>query len=652
MMKTLIFLFAIIFTGPSWAQDESDSQNVSSLDQTIKSLPNVGNPPSLTDCDCDGEEDKEEKKPKRKERPLISFSFSVGGDNDTEKRVSSYDCSSSPRIAEIVDIVDQLPNMNREDYKRYVAGQTQHFSAQDKICLGNKFASVGSSNYTMADGIGFYSLDEMHSCMQQSAQGNYESCRTCAPIHHYGADMLESMGAKCGLMVNQIDSPDLDSAGNMSGSTRFMHYVNICKLDGRFYMLNYNDNYQLDAMTYQEAIDIANVGLAEGNWGGNQITCLDPGKNPLSECKHVYLSRSTRYQLSKIKEAVSQMNDVDSPIHVALSNMGQEIRAAGIFQTTSTNEKQKDGDLEQYEANHGFVGGYHLYGGEHFGHAGYVFRTNTAVTGEKSLIGPKRESFQDLYVGIAGSRGNGSLYIPGGMQDYYSLVIYYNREDLYRLDEKNDIRMQYHLVAGSDIENLTKPGDNAGLGLTDVIIMDYDHKFNEILTGRVSQEFSILTDKTNLPTFYLGKTSLTLLQEFYKDNPDIDLTNETSIHFLHGGFSDETFAFQNTTELTMKNRDPMGMSLSMSADLGYTTDSVMGRDIFYDKGFFAEGNMSIVQPLLKKGYRSLYLQFDGGFTTGQRPAQFAIDPLIIEKNPTRNQVEAGMNGFIRLGGSF
>ena len=78
----------------------------------------------------------------------------------------------------------------------------------------------------------------------------------------------------------------------------------------------------------------------------------------------------------------------------------------------------------------------------------------------------------------------------------------------------------------------------------------------------------------------------------------------------------------------------------------------MGRDIFYDKGFFAEGNMSIVQPIFNKDHNSLYIQFDGGFMTGPRPAQYAIDPLIIEKNPTRNQVEAGMNGFVRLGGSF
>ena len=114
----------------------------------------------------------------------------------------------------------------------------------------------------MADGIGLYTLDEMHSCIQQSQQGNYESCRTCAPIHHYTADMIESMGGKCGLMVNQSAGDDYDPATwAVTGNSRFMHYVNICKLGDKYHMINYSSNYQLEAMTYQDAIDIANIAL-------------------------------------------------------------------------------------------------------------------------------------------------------------------------------------------------------------------------------------------------------------------------------------------------------------------------------------------------------------------------------------------------------
>ena len=59
-----------------------------------------------------------------------------------------------------------------------------------------------------------------------------------------------------------------------------------------------------------------------------------------------------------------------------------------------------------------------------------------------------------------------------------------------------------------------------------------------------------MTDRANLPMPQIGQTTVSLNQRYFTDNPSVDLTNKTSVHFLHGGFSDETFAFQNATQLT------------------------------------------------------------------------------------------------------
>ena len=167
----------------------------------------------------------------------------------------------------------------------------------------------------------------MHDCMQKGVAGLDASCRTCAPIHHYSAEMLEAMGGKCGLMVNQYyqyGTNPVNGFADESFRRKGMHYVNICKIGGKFHLINYSRNYELTALTYQQAVDIANIGLAEGNWAGNQITCMESGKSSLKDCKHVYLSRSTRYQLGKIQTAIGQISDNQSPVAVALTNLSQE----------------------------------------------------------------------------------------------------------------------------------------------------------------------------------------------------------------------------------------------------------------------------------------------------------------------------------------
>jgi hypothetical protein len=645
-MKQLVLTLFILTTS---MMANALPMNVASLARVLENeLGSLGHAPAQDDCNCDGEDDQITPSEEVRHRPLISFSFGIESDGNGDREVSSYDCSSSSKTTEIDLIVDQLTNLDHAEYMQYISENTSDFSAEDKICLANKFGRLGNDNYTMSDGVGLYTLDEMHSCMQQSANGDYESCRTCAPIHHYTASAIESMGGKCGLMVNQWDAPPSDTQDN----SRFMHYVNICKLGDKFHMINYSFNYQLDAMTYQEAIDIANIGLAEGNWAGNQITCMEPGKSSLKDCKHVYLSRSTRYQLSQVRNAIDQVGSENSPISIALTNLRQEILVATPISSSSSTEVQRDGDIEVTNVTHAMTAELERYRGENFGQIGYIRKSQTIVSDPNSSDGPKRESQQNLYIGVVGSSGNGSYYLNQGEQDYSSILFYLDREDAYHLDPNDDLVMNYDVVFGSDLANISRPGENAGLGQTNVFSLKWGHQINDSIRSELTQRFSIMTDRANIPLPQLGSTTLSLDQEFLPNSETIKLSNKSSIHFLHGGFRDETFAFQNSTNLLARNIGPSGFDIELNTDIGYTTNSVTGRDIFYDSGLWAEGNFQLTQPIFDKGNKSLFISVDGGLTTGSRPSQFGIDPLTIEEAPTRQSINAGYNGFIKLGGSF
>lgn len=647
----ILFLIATFSISTLFAND---------LNETIKSATedfnNAGNPPSISDCECDKEDlnENQNRKQPKKVKPLISFSFGVEADGNGNKSVTSYDCDKSTRKPEMQQIINVLPTLGREEFKQYISEHTQDFSDEDKICLANEFGILGNQNYDLSKGIGTYSLDEMHSCIQQSAQGNWESCRTCAPIHHYTADMIESMGGQCGLVVNQDVAPDVDlSTMSYTGTeSRFMHYVNICKLNGKFHLINYSRNYQLEAMSYQEAIDIANIGLAEGNWAGNQITCMDSGKSSLKECKHVYLSRSTRYQLHKIKEAIAQIDDASAPISVELTNLTQAITFAVPINKKTETKKQKDGDLVEKSITQGLTAGMEIYRAEIFGQSGYVRKSKTIVSEEENPEEAKRTSTQDLYIGVIGSSGDGAFKIDDGKQSYTSLLGYLKREDQYHLNQKNDFIMQYDAVIGSDVANITRPGENAGLGQTNVVTAKWKHQFGPKLTSEISQQFSLMTDRANLPMPQIGQTTLTLNQDYLPHIDNIDLINSSSLHLLHGGLSDETLAFQNKTEISTRNVGPTHLSLNINSDIGYTTQSVTGRDIFYDQGIWANSNIGLVQPVKGKHGNIVYVRIDGGIRTGSRPSQFGIDPLTIELNPTRNSATQVLNGSIKLEGQF
>jgi len=417
-------------------------------------------------------------------------------------------------------------------------------------------------------------------------------------------------------------------------------------------MINYSRNYQLEAMSYQEAIDIANIGLAEGNWAGNQITCMDAGKSSLKECKHVYLSRSTRYQLHKVQEAIAQIDDDSAPISVALTNLTKEITFAVPLTKKTKTKRQSDGDQVQTTVTQGFTTGMEIYRGETFGQAGYVRKTNTVVNDNENPKTVKRTSNQDLYIGVVGSSGDGAFKISDGRQGYTSLLGYLKRTDNYHLNPNNDFIMQYDAVVGSDIANITRPGENAGLGQTNVVTAKWKHQFGPKLSSEVSQQFSLMTDRANLPIPQLGQTTLTLTQDYLPHMENIDLINSSSLHLLHGGLSDETFAFQNTTSISSSGVGPTNFSLNVNSDIGYTTESVAGRDIFYDQGIWAASNIGFTQPIFNKNGNSVNLTIDGGIRTGSRPSQFGIDPLTIELNPTRNSVNQVLNGSIRLEGQF
>ncbi len=616
----------------------------------LAKIPGIGAPPSTADCNCDGKDDKSKEKIEKPKRPLISYSFSFGTDGNGDREVTKYDCSTSPNLGKINWLEGEITKYSIEGYRGLVAQHTASFSDQDKVCLAGRLGSLGNTLYDMEDGYGLYDLEEMHKCMQQAKNGDYSgSCRTCAPIHHYAADIMESMGGQCGLMVNMVHTY-VNDRSEPNNTRRGMHYVNICKVGDKFFMHNYNRKYQLEAMTYQEAVDITNTGLGEGNWAGNQITCMDPGKSSLAECKHVYLSRNTRYQLSKIKEAIAQVDDTRSPIHIALSNISQEVRIAYPISTSKETKTYKDGDKQTTQVTHGFTLGMDRYRSEYFAQGGWVRRSQSEVVSPKGEV--KRRSRQDLYLGVAGIEGNGALMIDDQLQDTASIVFYLNRDDQFILNEDNVFGLQTHVAFGSDTANFYRER-NFALGLTDVLRAYWAHDIDERFQLEVSQDVSIMTDRANVPLPQIGKTTVRFNQDYTGSMPhNFTLTNSTAVHFLHGGFSDETFAFQNTFNLGATSVGPTGLEISIQSDLGYTTSSMMGRDVFYDEGIWGEGRLKVIQPLYHNGTTSLHLMLDGGATSGSRPAQFAIDPLTIEENPTRNSVDSIFNGFIRLGGTW
>lgn len=650
-MKKLIIILLLLVSNKNFANPNSpEGGNIKSLEQLDK-IPLSGTPPTTEDCDCDGEEDK--KKSPNKKSKIISFTIGLEQDGNGNRKVSEYDCWYSSRSAEILKIADQIGHYSFEAYKQFIAQETANFSDQDKICLANRFGEFGLWGYDISDGIGLYTLKEMHKCMQENQANRKSSCRTCAPIHHYTGEMMEAMGLKCGLMVNQrftYGITELTGGYDETFTKRGMHYVNICKSKSGYHMINYYSNYNIDAKNYQEAIDIGNIALGEGNFAGNQITCLDKGKNSLAECNHVYLSRSTRYQLKEIQEAINQVGIGESPVHLALTNLKQELRVAYSIKPSNQMEITENGELKQSKITYGVVSGYEGYRGEHFAQAGVVRRSETTLKKPNEKIN-SRASTQDLYFGVVGSLGNDSIGTLDGKQHMASFVLYLKRKDQFSLGEKDTLSLNTDFVLGSDVANGFVPR-HKGLGQTNVFSVDYNHSLTDNLNLGATQRFSIMTDKANIPIPIVGATTLSFGIKDYKLLPGINLSNKSSIHFLHGGFQDETIGLQNSTSISTPELTGHGTSMTTKADIGYTSESLTGRDIFYDEGIWAEGKLEIKQNLIQKDRFNLYLQAEGGVTSGQRPAQFAIDPLTIEENPTRGIINSGYNGFIRLGGEF
>jgi hypothetical protein len=650
----LLFITTISFT----TRSETPLHNIltaQEIEKATEDLAIIGDAPqNKEDCNCENDEKtpNKTKVTKDSESPWITFSFGIESDGNSSRNIRQYDCSKSTVASEITNIVSQVGNFSHEEYKNYVASKTKHFTGQDITCLANRFGRLGNAKYKMKDGIGLYSLKEMHECMQASKAKSPASCRTCAPIHHYTADLIESIGGKCGLIVNQTHTYGSDPVTgdtDRSYTRRGMHYINVCKMGQRYFLLNYGKNYQVEALSYQEAVDIANIGFGEGNWAGNQITCMNKGENTLSDCSHIYLSRSTRYQLSKIQTAIDQVGNNNSPIHLALSNLKQEVRFV-IDTTSKTKKTLKNNSVKETNITHAFISGYERYRGEDFAQTGWVRRSHVKVTAPGETR-PNRESTQDLYVGIAGINGDQAIQLKGGMQSVASILIYLKRMDRFQLNNENDLTIDFNLVAGSDHTNGFTHRSN-GAGQTNVLSLTWGNQINDTTRAEIGQALSLMTDRANIPVPQLGATTIKFKFELLKNLTGAKLNNTTTLHFLHGGLSDETFALQNSTQLQLVSLGPSNIDLSLSSDLGYTTESINGRDVFYDHGFWAEANMSILQPLYKSGTQSLYILLEGGLTTGSRPAQFAIDPLTIEKNPTRESINSSYNGFIKLGGSF
>ena len=108
-----------------------------------------------------------------------------------------------------------------------------------------------------------------------------------------------------------------------------------------------------------------------------------------------------------------------------------------VFGDTSHEREILDnGALKETSVTHGLTLGFERYRGENFGQIGWVRRSKVRVTNPDSDYGPRRESSQNLYLGLVGSNGDGAFNIASGEQGYVSLLMYLDRDDVFHLKRR------------------------------------------------------------------------------------------------------------------------------------------------------------------------------------------------------------------------
>ena len=598
------------------------------------------------DCDCDIES-VQKIKPKN---PIIELTLAIQEDRTIPHTASLMDCFGDKTSANFMIMEGLLNDLaagsfaNIEEYQTAIKDRASGFNEMERICFASLNASEFNRYYTqhlVRDGFGNeIGTQEVLEGYQDGRRGNPDpTTGVCIDIHKVSAQAVSPLGVNCGTMVNQWDNLDYNSAGIPTGTNgRFMHAVNVCEINGNYYMVNYSRAFKLDTPTYQTSIDAANMALANANMAGNQMTCLDGENRNFHNCNHAYLPRDSRWIVSTIGDSLDSLEEGRAPIIMETGNLGTKVTGK-LTRTTKTTKDKRNTDTEVKLKTDGMMMMFNNYRWDQatFGSLGYGSKSKTTVT-EDFADRPKKESTTKQYYGSYGiSTPRTHTEYGTGNQQHAGLIMYINKETQHHLTDKLTLETTGELAANIGLATFYRPQENADPGFTNEGSIGLIYQLNDSTTLFGKHKSSLMTgNENNLPTLYLGQTTTGITKEFFEQNPNIDLTNTSKIHIMYGA---PTMAVQNTTDLRLQLLGTV--QLDGSLDAGYTFAS---KDFFYNEGLWAEGSIGTSVGLWEDQIRILG-HFDA--STGQTPQQFG-EGLQIEDNPVPGLKMPGYSGGVKI----
>ena len=648
-MKLLI-LSLILKTIQVMADDEGPPVLKSIVDSNlIRSPSSLGQP--LDPCPEAHLEEESIAVPPRVRQKGFRFIYEFATNRTEAPGTSAIDCPSilSPVQAQADGIIKSMVDSPEIDtmayYQSVVKSRTKGWSDLQKLCFTSTHANNFSDYYAEnmpRDGIGNrIGSDEVINNYRAGENGAADaSTGVCIQIHKAAADIASSMGIRCGTTVVQQDAPDNDAGGIRlrDVNTRFMHAVNICKnpSSGKYFIINYDRIHEIDARTYQEAIDQAGLVTGSGNFAGNQMTCIsDTGYN-IANCNHAYLPRDSRWILATIDTAVASLREGN---FIRSNNRG-DLSASFSLSSSSSTRESKDGFIRDEDVTHGAILTGSMYKGQRnmFLSTGYGRITDERYTREGERT-PTSITQSHMYAGAY--LYDTPMYLPYDdpveNTHNHAGLIFRSKSDYERFfTERLSLRMDIEHVIGIGMATAYRPGAVFDLGYTNLGKAEINYK-TSMGDFSLGQTGSLLTgNQNNLPIPYLGQSTLGHHISYRNPNEDLSIRSTSRYHLMYG---DTTSALDNNTEFQMRLME--NISIRGSYHIGWTGES---DDLFYDAGIWQEGRVNIGY-VSDDGEIEITGYVEG--STGQMPAQFG-EGLKIEDNPLPERTIPGFGGGIQL----
>ncbi len=655
----LIFLSLLLVATPVGAEDtffdvqpyEGNTSPVKSIvnSSPIQSPSSLGQPPDP--CPKAHLQAETITIPARHQQKGFRFIYEFATNRTAAPGTSATDCASilSPVQAQadgiLKSLVDNSSINSMEYYQFIVKSRTSGWSDLQKLCFTSTHAENFSNYYTEnmpRDGIGNrIGSDELINNYRAGENGASDaSTGVCIQIHKAAADVAKSMGIKCGTTIVQQDAPD-NNAGGIAirdVNTRFMHAVNICKnpSSGKYFIINYGRIHEIDANSYQEAIDQASLVTGSGNFAGNQMTCISETGYNIANCNHAYLPRDTRWILATIDTAVASLREGN---YIRSNNRG-DLSASFSLSSSSSTRELDDGFIREEDVTHGAILTGSMYKGQRnmFLSTGYGRITDEKYTREGERT-PTSITHSHMYAGAY--LYDTPMYLPYDNPventHNHSGLIFRSKSDYERFfTERLSLRMDIEHAIGIGMATAYRPGAVFDLGYTNLGKAELNYKTSggDFSLGQTG---SLLTgNQNNLPTLYLGQSTLGHHISYRNPRGDLSIQNTARYHLMYG---DTTSAIDNNTEIQVRPME--NISIRGSYHIGWTGDS---EDLFYDAGIWQEGRVNIGY-VSDDGEIEITGYVEG--STGQMPAQFG-EGLTIEDNPLPERTIPGFGGGIQL----